>query len=471
VPPDITSASLVGDGRCVLLTSSYPLVKGYGYAFYVKDVEDLEGNRHPKGGRKGLFYDSALGINAWMAHPYSIGCRTMDVAIRVMNTGWLHSNGFCVDLSTTPGGPWKPLGCIFRCDTLPARAAVAETLSIELPAEWPYFDMLKFTLNGCGGIKDVPKEKNTYVDYVQNVPRIASIVDVPDDHGGWVTVNFLKCRSESYMIPYHIERYDIYRYGPPWEVVGSVPAQDLATYAVDVPTLFNYVPEMPIPYTTYRVLAVTCDPAQQQYYESCPDSGYSLDNAPIGTLVQDYGAAAMKNGFGIELKWTLASADAALDYYIMRAEGGSGVFVDLAAPEVASDGPACAFVDNGIESGTSYIYRVGYLDGGARTLLFETGAVTIPAVSLALDQNVPNPFNPVTTIRYRLPDAGFVSLGVFDVTGKEVARLVEGRQNAGLHTIEWKGCDGGGRPAASGVYFCRITFGKESINRKMILLR
>jgi len=472
-PPVIMSASLVGDGRCVLLTISPGLVRGGAYSFYVKDVEDLEGNRLPKGGRKGLWYDLGVGIDPVMAHPYRVECRTMEVVLRYGNSGWLHSNGFCVDLSTSTGGPFTSMGCVFRCDTLPARTAAAETLLIEIPVGWPGFDLLKFTLNSCGGIKDIPKEQKYYRDYFQEVPRITSIVDTPNDHGRSVTMSF-RGIWEVGRFPYSVIRYDVYRYGPPWEVVAAVPAQHIsgvATYQVNVPTLFDCVPPTSITYTTYSVRAVTADPEGEQYYESCPDSGYSFDNMPIGTQVQSFAASADRTGGGIRLSWTLASADAALEYYIARAEEGAAAFIDLAAPRIDSDGLSFSCVDAGVESGTSYRYRVGYVESAQRKLLFETEAVAAPTMPLVLYQNSPNPFNPVTTIRYNLPAAGFVRLGVYDVAGKEVARLVEGGQGAGLHTIEWKGCDGGGRPAASGVYFCRITFGKESINRKMILLR
>lgn len=74
----------------------------------------------------------------------------------------------------------------------------------------------------------------------------------------------------------------------------------------------------------------------------------------------------------------------------------------------------------------------------------------IPAVA-ALYQNYPNPFNPSTTIQYQLASASRVTLGVFDVLGREVARLVDGEMSAGYHNVQWDATS-----AASGVYFCRM---------------
>jgi hypothetical protein len=79
---------------------------------------------------------------------------------------------------------------------------------------------------------------------------------------------------------------------------------------------------------------------------------------------------------------------------------------------------------------------------------------------------IPNPFNPVTRIRYALPEESFVKLTVFDVSGRVVGQLVSGRQSAGEHVIEW---DAGPRP--SGLYFSRLEVGDFVETRKLILLK
>ena len=83
-----------------------------------------------------------------------------------------------------------------------------------------------------------------------------------------------------------------------------------------------------------------------------------------------------------------------------------------------------------------------------------------------LEQNYPNPFNPRTTIQYGLPAPGEVRLTVYDVVGREVAVLVEGVVDAGVHQIDF---DAGLLP--SGVYFYRLDTPARTLNRTMILLK
>jgi hypothetical protein len=88
-----------------------------------------------------------------------------------------------------------------------------------------------------------------------------------------------------------------------------------------------------------------------------------------------------------------------------------------------------------------------------------------------LDQNRPNPFNPVTTVRFKLDRDGSASLRVFDVRGRLVRTLVSGDLPSGEHEITWKGDDDRGRPAASGVYFCRLEVDVNTVQRRMVLVR
>ena len=101
----------------------------------------------------------------------------------------------------------------------------------------------------------------------------------------------------------------------------------------------------------------------------------------------------------------------------------------------------------------------------------ETNKRTIPAF-FELDQNYPNPFNPVTTIGYRLSNAGNVKLIIFNLLGEKVRTLVNGHQNTGSYTLMWDGLNDFGDQVTSGVYFYRMQFDSKMIkSRKMILMR
>jgi hypothetical protein len=85
--------------------------------------------------------------------------------------------------------------------------------------------------------------------------------------------------------------------------------------------------------------------------------------------------------------------------------------------------------------------------------------------------NYPNPFNPATTIRYRIGSRSRVALRVYDVNGALVRTLVDESKEAGAYSLEWNGRDNRGNPASSGVYFYRLIAGDFSDVRKMTLLK
>ncbi|MFH1688871.1 MAG: C25 family cysteine peptidase [Candidatus Eisenbacteria bacterium] len=89
-----------------------------------------------------------------------------------------------------------------------------------------------------------------------------------------------------------------------------------------------------------------------------------------------------------------------------------------------------------------------------------------------LDQNVPNPFNPVTTIAYAVPDGGAdIDLAVFNIAGMRVATLVSGRVPEGRRSVTWDGTDARGVSVASGIYFVRLTAEGALLTRKVTLLK
>jgi hypothetical protein len=90
---------------------------------------------------------------------------------------------------------------------------------------------------------------------------------------------------------------------------------------------------------------------------------------------------------------------------------------------------------------------------------------TLPA-SMVLEQNYPNPFNPRTTIKFSLPHSEFVTLEIYDISGKKITTLISQNVTKGVHTIEW---DGG--EYASGNYFCRLKTKRWTLSKKLVLLK
>ncbi|MDD4051462.1 MAG: FlgD immunoglobulin-like domain containing protein [candidate division Zixibacteria bacterium] len=91
--------------------------------------------------------------------------------------------------------------------------------------------------------------------------------------------------------------------------------------------------------------------------------------------------------------------------------------------------------------------------------------------AFALHQNYPNPFNAGTVIAYELPEASEVKIEIINVLGQTVVTVLDGRESAGIHTIQWNGTDNHGTPVASGIYVYRMTAGMFLTERKMVLLK
>ena len=90
----------------------------------------------------------------------------------------------------------------------------------------------------------------------------------------------------------------------------------------------------------------------------------------------------------------------------------------------------------------------------------------IIANQFALFPNYPNPFNPVTTIGFSLPDAQKVTLSVYNLVGQQVVTLVNKELPAGYHAINWHA-----ENMASGVYLSKLSSGGKTITQKMLLMK
>jgi len=123
-----------------------------------------------------------------------------------------------------------------------------------------------------------------------------------------------------------------------------------------------------------------------------------------------------------------------------------------------------------LTAGDVYALSTGYIIGVPEE---PAPPATVSAV-VRLDQNFPNPFNPVTKIAFTLTEAARVRLCVYDVAGRIVRVLVDGPRDAGRHEVVWDGTDGAGVKAASGVYFCGLEAPGASsrvVSRKMVIVR
>jgi unsaturated rhamnogalacturonyl hydrolase len=135
-----------------------------------------------------------------------------------------------------------------------------------------------------------------------------------------------------------------------------------------------------------------------------------------------------------------------------------------------------SFVDSTIQAPNKYFYRARVVSGSNVSDYSNVDSIEVIPTSVKdknlqnmnfkLYQNYPNPFNPETKIDFRLNDAGKIRLSVFDILGNKVATLIDGYEQSGFHSINFKPSE-----LSSGVYFYKLRTNNFIAVKKMILLR
>jgi len=108
--------------------------------------------------------------------------------------------------------------------------------------------------------------------------------------------------------------------------------------------------------------------------------------------------------------------------------------------------------------------------GEIQTIVDQLAAINVPEV-FALYQNFPNPFNPVTSIKYSLKESAKVTLKIYNVLGHLVKTLVNEKQTAGVKKVVWNGTNENGTQVANGVYIYKIEANDFVQSRKMLFLK
>ena len=202
------------------------------------------------------------------------------------------------------------------------------------------------------------------------------------------------------------------------------------------------------------------DDASKIYYVGC---------TPF-LFVEVESSSASMDGDAVVLAWTLTAGSGETQFFVSREENEEGVFEELVGIPIEKDSLTYTFSDNTCRPNTSYRYLVeANLPTGRAPLFYQS--IKTPPLPFRLLQNIPNPFTSLTTIGYDLPGENRVTIDVYDVLGRHVARLVNAKETGGRHTFDWDGRDKNGRPVSSGIYFYRIEWGGQTLSRKMILLR
>jgi hypothetical protein len=201
---------------------------------------------------------------------------------------------------------------------------------------------------------------------------------------------------------------------------------------------------------------------------------------PAVTAVYPNGGEEFETGEEIELVWTAGDNEGVTSIDILLSTDGGASYTEVVAEGIANTGSHSWTVTEG-ESQDCKIRFIAR-DGAGLASFDDSDSEFVKGMSTgdpdtpepgeySLSQNVPNPFNPVTSIGFEVPRRSRVRIEVFDVSGRLTRRLADTVYDAGRHEVIWDGADGEGGDAASGIYFCRMIAPGFSSTTKMVLLR
>jgi hypothetical protein len=349
------------------------------------------------------------------------------------------------------------------------------------------------------GNYDIYAQRADRWGYLGAEPAIVSARDVPNDQGGQVKVSWNASPLDTDILFENIDSYRVYRSVPPslaaqalasgravdeggsiglgdartrllvtnyaaqtyyWEYVASLTGDHLTGYSYVVPTTGDSIASSN-PRTAFMVQARTVGGAQ--WWNSAPDSGYSVDNLAPLTPAPFTGQYAVGTA---TLHWAANTAADLGEYRLYR--GSSAGFVPGPANLVVTQ-PDTGYVD---AAGAAFYYKLCAVDvhgnvSGFSTLL-PSGTVDVPGAALPravfLAPPAPNPARGATTLRFGLPRAARVELALYDQQGRRVRALLGGTQPAGERAIVWDGSGDSGR------YFVRLaTEGRTFVSRLAVI--
>ncbi|MBU0741769.1 hypothetical protein KKG45_02970 [bacterium] len=322
----------------------------------------------------------------------------------------------------------------------------------------------------------------TFVGSYGAVPSFTSIADIPGDQGGRVRLVWNRVAHDDPLDPVVVTAYEVYRRDDTglespgsgfadklagWDWVDSVPAHGDPVYQFVAPTLCDSTITWGMCWSVFLLRAVTADP--YLFYASAPDSGYAVDNLPPNAP----SGFAVAYGNGNDLSWE-PSIDTDFRYFKVYRGTTPGFEID---PEH----PLHTTIDEAWTDATGtydHHYLITAVDSAGNesplaapaTMTGAGGGSTPPTTRLR--QNVPNPFNPATTIAFDLARETRVELAVYDLSGGLVRRLMDGETlDAGTRSLLWDGRDDAGRLVTTGIYLLRLMAGERSDSRRIALIR
>ena len=299
-------------------------------------------------------------------------------------------------------------------------------------------------------------------------PVITSIEDVPNDQGGRVYLTFGRCEIDVISHPFGIDNYSIQRLDQStWVDLGTVNALGEPVYTYEATTLTDSTGMMD-QVSTFRVVAVNY--VSNLTFYSDEYSGSSIDNVPPGV---PNGLNAVWEDSQVYVSWN-PSIDEDFQYYNIEKDTDDA-FLNSQAFYTTEN----SFVDQDVDEGTTYYYRVRSIDDSGNYSDFSEviQMLTLSNQDLALPsrfylhQNYPNPFNPTTRINYDMFSDGNVIIEIMDVRGNRVRTLINENIQMGYRSVFWDARNDSGERVPAGIYFYNLKIKNYVQTQKMVLLK
>lgn len=337
------------------------------------------------------------------------------------------------------------------------------------------------------------------VDWLYEHAIVTSITDIPNDQGRQVSLEWRRSGHDFLGDAAQITQYAVYRridpnlgkaqpgpaadlrgqpaevlehaemmLGAGWHFLTTVPVRVEDDYAVVVPTLADSTLVAGQYFSTFMVSALTATPGV--FYDSPPDSGYSMDDLAPGVPAA---IMAAYRADSVALDWADAPEADFLYYRVYR----STLPGFIPGPEnLVQETSSSAWTDPAANP-WDYHYKITCLDqsgneseAGSPEYASGAGEDAISARTALLDA-APNPFNPSTTLSFDLAQEGHATIRIYDAAGRHVITLVDETVSAGRHEVAWDGRDAAGRISSAGVYLYRLKAGGRVQTKRMTLIK
>jgi len=339
------------------------------------------------------------------------------------------------------------------------------------------FNFLDGGAAGTAGTNGYPGGFGSLFYQLSNEPAIGSIEDVGNDQGRQVRLAWNRACPDDPGSADPVTHYTIWRriddvrsvgeddgqgrlYPPgDWDFILDMPARGEDQYNAIVPTLADSNASG-MHWSVFFVSGVTDD--NFVYYDSAPDSGYSVDNlapaAPAGFLLARVGDTN-------QMVWEESPEEDFAYYSLHRGESEdfvpdeTNVVTTLIETSYDDDGPILSF------------YKLSAVDFNGNVSVFAVAAPDVTGTddpeSLSLSLSVTSPAGDEVAVEFVLPTNAPATLGLYDVAGRLVAGFEMGSRNAGRYTADLADKS----KLASGVYFVRLEHGGNTKVARVVVVR